>query len=128
MTTYHTDTMKSQFRHAIADKKHGENCLSFIIQANDFAWFDNATMKEQMKLWRKQIRGNIMKFDEVNNLNLTDNDGNDWFIIVAQPVDDKHLHMNPFGVMIFGVLIGGYVYAFKTKENRDAVFKYLMNS
>lgn len=120
--------MKSQFRHAIADKKHGENCLSFIIQANDFAWFDNATMKEQMKLWRKQIRGNIMKFDEVNNLNLTDNDGNDWFIIVAQPVDDKHLHMNPFGVMIFGVLIGGYVYAFKTKENRDAVFKYLMNS
>ena len=55
--------------------------------------------------------------------------GQTWYFLVVQPYKNGKMvecAMDPFGLMILGEMVDGYVYAFKLKHNRDAIYSYVM--
>jgi hypothetical protein len=89
-------------------------------------------MNKQMKMWRKAKKDKQLVIEECNNLELTDILGNKVYILVIQPYDDAeaelHYTICPMGLNCYSdaVLVSGYTYQFHKKENRDAVYAYVM--
>ena len=127
--------MEDQYKHAMRQRKHkvGETAITFKHAANDFGLVNQIEMTEQMKSWRLLRKSGKIKIEEYNNktqviedINTTLN-GKKWYILVVQPTDEnENIAVDPFGLMILGYMVSGYIYAFDKEVNRDAVYKYVM--
>ena len=106
---------------------------------NDICWFYHHTehgigvmnikeLQEQMSYWRKLALEGKAKIMDYNNK--TKNVFNKkWHILVVQAYDDGEQvphNPDPAGCMLMGYMVSGFIYAFKTKKNRDDVANYVM--
>jgi hypothetical protein len=84
-------------------------------------------MNEQMKIWRQQAKNGLLVINDGNDYKLRDDDEKRWYIFVVQNRDDAiSCGLDPFGVHILSMMVDGYVYAFKSKTNRDNIRNYVM--
>jgi len=83
-----------------------------------------------MKLWRKIAKTGKLFINDKNNMKVTASDGKVWHILVVQPYKDGDVHpdanVDPCGMMVLGVMVSGYVYAYKSKKIRDKVYTWVM--
>ena len=111
-------------------KKRGELFFCFHREANDFMWGNKEEATEQMKMWRKQKKqGKIHISPDNNETKLIH--GTTWYILVVQEGSSPET-IEPVGIDRIGLgfdniyLVDGYIYCFKQKENRDAIYEYVM--
>jgi len=124
------ELLMNAYSSATHDRQKNEVCLSFIYSKYSFSWFDIETMREQMKMWRKYAKQGVIQILPYNNKEVKDDVGNTWYILTVQNYkNDKLDESNPmcvFNLYVFGIMVSGYSYAFRKKENRDMVFSYVM--
>jgi hypothetical protein len=95
------------------------SCIHDILQ---LSVFNDAEMKQQMTLWKDLAkRGKIDLLDE-NNITETI-DGKEYHFLTITPTTEDTI-TDPIGLAI-GFIVNGYMYGFRHKDNRDAVFKYV---
>jgi len=140
MSLINREQLEAQYAHAMAQRKHkcNETAITFIHHAMDFALLNRDEMTGEMKRWRKLAKQGNLKINKYNNETFTISDmkktelnGKVWYCLVIQRYDEngegQEGNIDPFGLMILGFMITGFMYAFDKAENRDAVYKYVMN-
>lgn len=126
---------KTDFEKAYAEFKQVEqprdivmfyhkNLWSLSNGKNGFSTADNDEFKPQMKIWKKLIKKGLIECIEGNNVSKTADDGREWHLLTIQEAGGN-CDIDGMGMFIFGYMVGGCVYAFQKKQNRDAVFKYI---
>jgi hypothetical protein len=107
--------------------KSNDLAVTFIKDRKDFMLLNKEEMNEQMKIWRQQAKNGLIVINDCNDFKLRDEDEKKWYVFVVQNRDEtKSCGIDPFGIYILGILVDGYVYAFKSKTNRDNIRNYVM--
>lgn len=118
------EQIQSQYQHALQVRQHkcGETALSYNHRLMDFGLMNIDETREQMKSWRKWVKEGKIEILEHNNKNKEIN-GKKWYCLVVNPIPNT-ANFDPFGLMVLGELVNGYLYAFDKEHNRDAAYKY----
>lgn len=93
-------------------------------QRRELTWLDTEHVKEQFKAFKKMKKNGIVKCMEYNNVEHEFN-GQTWYSLVVQDVNDEGNPMDIGAFAIFRYMVSGFAYHFVKKENRDAMFAYL---
>ena len=98
--------------------------MELFKETGFFSCMNNTEMKTQMRMWRKlaKIGGLTIRF--INSKSKTLDDGKTWHWLVIQPTG--YTGIDPLGAMVLGEMVNGFIYCFKSKENRDKVQEYVM--
>ena len=122
-----SEVVREQWDYALEDKQK-DIAISWNVQQHSFMWLSVKDVKQQMKMWRKMAKKGELKICGYNNRDV-EYDGKTWYILVAQPYKDGDLencNIDPMSMCIFSFMVSGYCYAFRTKENRDMTYNYVM--
>ena len=120
--------IETQFQLSIQDQRQGEMCLTFYKEINRFMWYDKPTLTKNMKTWRKSAKNGSIKICKYNNKTL-EYMGKTYYTFVIQSYKNNIQQRNemcPLMFSGFNIMVSGYGYCFKTKENRDAIYNYVM--
>lgn len=85
-------------------------------------------MDVQKKIWKKLAKDGKITIRFGNSKTKTTEDGLTWHFLVVQPTNEDDCQMDPFGLLIMGEMVSGFVYAFKNKKHRDQVQQYVMKN
>lgn len=91
-----------------------------------FSAMNNTEMKVQMRQWRKLVKRGLLTIRFVNSKERTLEDGITWYWFVVQPTNPYECDMDSLGAMLLGEWVDGFIYCFKSKENRDRVQEWVM--
>jgi hypothetical protein len=118
------EEVQRKYQHALSVRKHkcGETALTFNHHQKDFGLLNMDETKEQMKLWRTWIKEGKIEIIAHNN-KTKDINGKKWYCLVVNP-KPNNANFDPFGVMVLGELVNGFIYAFDKEVNRNAAFNY----
>jgi len=129
MPCYNKEMIECMYNQSLTQHRQGDLALSFISHQSQFGWFDKKTITAQSKIWRKLALTGQSKINSFNNKEVVV-DGYTWYFLVVQPYKPNGkfapCNFDPFGLMVLGEMVCGYIYAFKTKQNRDAIYSYVM--
>jgi hypothetical protein len=129
--------LKSKYSETINDylsvlDTSGELCevaegMKHTYESFEFMWGNNVELTEQIKIWRKQRKQGVIEIHAYNN-HTKQIDGTDWHILVVQQTGDD---LGPIDTLGFGFdngafVVSGFIYCFKSIQNRDATYKYVM--
>ena len=120
--------IETQFQLSLQDQRQGEMCLTFYKAMNAFMWYDKLTLTENMKTWRKSAKNGSIKICKYNNQTY-EYMGKTYYTFVIQSYKNNNQQRNEMCPMMlygFNTMVDGYGYCFKTKENRDDIYKYVM--
>ena len=107
----------------MGEKQKGKAfCWNF--QRKELTWLDTEHVKEQFKSFKKMKKNGIVICMEYNNVEHEFN-GQTWYSLVVQDVNDEGNPMDIGAFAIFRYMVSGFAYHFVKKENRDAMFAYL---
>ena len=126
---YHQEEQKNILEDLIKDrqKSRGETFCYYHRVADKIYWGTNDEMREQMREWKKQrIDGDITLYEE--NKNEFKIGKRTYYTFVITPLEvgkAEAIGLDPLGIGM-SYLVDGYIYWFVKKENRDAVFNYVM--
>jgi hypothetical protein len=129
MSVLKRESVEKQYAYAISDRRPNEICITYIHRLHGFSWFNKTIMNKQMKLWRKDAKENKIKMGLYNNKTTKDEQNNTWYILVVQEYCDGEMeecNFDPMGLFIMGEMVSGFMYAFQSESNRDAVYNYVM--
>ena len=140
--------MLSVVKNVISNKRKGDMCWGLNPQVQDITHLTKYEITENMKLWKKLRKQGVITMPENQNIcieidgnkfhilaiRLRHADEEDHFVPVADPTiltwDRETL---PKTDLWKGVLTDymreyseGYIYYFKSQNNRDMVYKYVM--
>ena len=88
--------------------------------------FNYPELKEQVEMWIKDPQ---TKCYDYNNRKVETPDGKEWWVLVLQiclpngELDEPKNPMGSMSLMLFGVMVAGYTYAFENETLRDWVFE-----
>jgi hypothetical protein len=122
-------SVREDWEYALKDKQK-DIAIAWNHSDTGFIWCSVTNMQKQMKAWRKLAKEDKLKICAYNNKDI-DVDGKMWYILIVQPYKDGNIaesNIDPMGVSIFNIMVSGYCCAFKTKENRDMTYKYVMKN
>ena len=112
----------------LQEKTKDDICWFYHHLAHGFSIMNIEELQEQMRSWRKLALEGKLKIMDYNNK--TKNVFNkEWHILVVQPYKDGEevpQNPDPVGCMLMGYVVSGFIYSFKTKQNRDDVANYVM--
>ena len=108
-------------------KTRGETFFYLNRRANDVMWGNNDELLGEMKSWRKLRKNGVVKIMDYNNRTVKIQ-GKEWHVLVLQSTHDDDDDIDPTG---WGhddglFLVTGFIYYFKSIQNRDATYKYVM--
>ena len=95
------------------------SCIHDILQ---LSVFNDAEMKDQMLLWKDLAQRHKITVLDGNNFTKAI-DGKEYHFLTITPTTEDTM-IDPIGIAV-GFIVNGYIYGFRRKENRDAVFKYV---
>jgi hypothetical protein len=135
MTTEMTTYNKEEVEEMYSDIKFEENDLgmSWIHKGEFITPFNETELILQLSNWVNVQSTGRFTFScrEENNIEVKTEDGKTWYILVVQQLYPNgkmiEIPLCIMSYMLFGVLINGYVSAFKSKFWRDITFKYIKN-
>ena len=118
----------TQFQLSIQDQRQGEMCLTFYKAINCFMWYDKHTLTENMKTWRKSAKNGSIKICKYNNKTV-EYMGKIYYTFVIQSYKNNICQQDgwcPLMLCGFNTMVSGYGYCFRTQENRDTIYNYVM--
>jgi len=136
-------TLEKMWQSAIKEK-NGDLAISFYSPRGCLMWLDKDTLHAQMLEWRKLAKGKSDKgadtrvaICDYNNNEYTDPQGKVWHTLIVQPYHSsliagkdygemRECQFDPVALLLFGTMVSGYMYAFKSKANRDSIAEYVM--
>jgi hypothetical protein len=120
--------MRDLLRITVRDrrKSEGETVFFWHRKQKNTAWLDNQGMREQAKIWKKEIKGGERLQLLEHNCQTKLINGEEWHILVLGHQDDDW-GIDPTGMGIDDgcFVVTGLIYWFKHRESRDTIFKYL---
>jgi hypothetical protein len=129
MPYYQAEIVKQQFKTSYPTWGRNEIMMSYVVARKCFAFYNKTNSLDQMKSWRKYAKDGKIKIAEYNNKTKIIN-GVEHYTLVVQEYDNGDFSdansLDPMGMFILGEMVSGYVYLFKSKENRDKTFEYVM--
>jgi hypothetical protein len=130
MTTYHREQIENAFNNAFNDWRPDEVMMTFYCARKRFNLYNKEVTQANMKIWRKLAKDGKIKIMEYNNKTKLIN-GVEHYIFVVQPYENEKMtdcNFDPMGLMVLGEMVSGFVYLFKKKENRNAIYNYVMKN
>jgi len=125
MTTFHMSDMRKHTETALADRRGGQEvCLYWHHAKHDTAWCNKEDIRGEAKRFFHLRKKGLITMREDNNGSL-ELEGKTFHYFVVQHADEECDTIDPFA-MANGLMVSGYVYFFTRKENRDALYKYIM--
>jgi hypothetical protein len=119
-----TEGMRDYITHAIRDRQRGEIAWMWHQKQNEVAFGTKEDMRGQTKEWKRHIKmGKILPVLEDNNKSPIVG-GKQYYTFCVCPVEWE-IDPSGFSWEKETFLINGIIVYFKSKENRDALFKYL---
>lgn len=109
--------------------REGDCCFSHNQHYRQLMVLNNSNINNQIKLWKEAEREKNCKIRclEGNNKKFTTDDGRDWYVLVVQqfsPIGEMvEMGQCPMALLLFGLMVSGYVYAFAEEETRNEMFK-----
>jgi hypothetical protein len=126
MTIVHGDGLHKMWKAASKDRQKSEIALSMHAATNQLMWCSKQQMGEQSVLWRDLKREGKVEILEGNCVAREDKLGRTWNLLVVQPTNLEHAPIDKVALMEFGFAVSGYVYFFKSVENRDEIRRFVM--
>ena len=140
-----SDFVREEWKFSTRERQKHEVALSWIHHRRELHWYSKEVISQEFAKFREQVRGGRLFCSESHLKDQHDKDGRFWhFLVVQTPqhlatidpcplplaVQEKYDAVVPFGtdpiaLMEFGVSVRGFVYFFKSKKNRDALYKFL---
>ena len=112
---------------AVKNKQKSDIAFAYMRSIDNICYMNKEELRPQMITWKKQRKEGILTIDERNN-KTREIAGKTFHILVLQQV--KNGEIDSIGVDMmglgFGFAVDGLVYVFKSIENRDATYKYVM--
>ena len=108
-------------------QRDGAKVMTYNQAVKEWNWCDESDYVQQMKLFKKHIKNGIMKVKDYNN-NEHDLNGVKWYSMCLQQYDYNGEfcgNMDIGSMEIFSYMITGFVYYYKNKTDRDAMFSHL---
>ncbi len=126
--TYSKDKTNNAYTKWLASTTPSDTCMfahrKSFEEGKGLSAFNNAELKDQMKIWRKQAKDGVITIRNCNSKTKTTDDGREWFIFVVQA--KEALGLDPLGMFVLSEMVDGFIYAFTSKANRDSIQKYIM--
>lgn len=113
---------------AVKNKQKTDIAFAYMKAVDNICYMNKEEMRPQMITWKKQRKEGILTINERNN-QTKEIAGKIFHILVLQQlksngeIDSIGVDMMGLG---FGFMVDGLVYVFKSIENRDATYKYVM--
>jgi hypothetical protein len=129
MDSFTRPKMMKQYNHMLGMKTSSDLGVYFHHQQKQFTLLNKAELNQQMKQWRQLAKDEKLIIRSQNNKSFTDENGKEWHILVIQPFDEdkmKNFMSDPFGMLVLGFMVTGYIYAFDNINNRDMIYNYVM--
>ena len=123
--------MQKELKYAVKNKEKTDLAFAFIRRVKAISYFNSEELKEQMVMWRKQRKEGKLVIEEYNNITKVIG-GKVFHIFVVQPINENRelvdVGIDPMGLAFDegSFMVTGFIYAFKTVENRDSIYKYVM--
>ena len=125
------DCEKELFDH-VADRRKSatrkETYFTYHKKLRTGSWGTNEDLRIEMKNWKQQKKNGCLEMNE-GNKNLFEINGKIYYTLTITQLDEDGEH-EKIGIDRFGFGMGhvvdGIMYWFASKENRDAVVKYVM--
>ena len=117
-----------KFQLSLQDQRKGEVCLTFYHRLKEFCWYDKSLMTTNMKMWRKLAKKGNAKICKYNNRSF-EYKGVIYYTFVLQSYKNEVQqpeNVCPLMLSAFNTLVTGYGYCFRTQENRDSIYDYVM--
>ena len=113
---------KDQFIEVIKASSPSDIAFAFLHKINRFSLYNNSDMQLVMQDWKESAKQGKITVLECNNKTREIN-GKDFYIltITLQPNTEM---VDPIGLAL-NFMVNGWVYVFRRKSNRDAVFNYV---
>ena len=113
----------------ITSWREGDCCFSHNQHYRQLMVLNNSDINNQIKLWKESEREKNCQIRclEDNNHKFTTNDGRDWYVLVVQQFSPRgemaEMGQCPMALLLFGLMVSGYVYAFAEEETRNEMFE-----
>jgi len=133
---------RREWQQMTRDRRKHEVALCWMHHISELHWFSKDNISHEFSRFREDIRSGQLHCAEANLKERQDQNGRWWHFLVVQ--DKSHLipmepiafalqayggatplGTDPIALFEFNFLVCGFVYFFKKKENRDALFKFL---
>ena len=120
------DEMKYAWDGCLANMKPSDTvifcCVRDYERYNMLSVMNNAEISTQAKIWRKQIRAGDVECHDYNNRETTI-DSKTYYSLVIQSKNYEGFDL--LGLFMGGIMVSGFIYYFKSKQNRDTIFKFI---
>ena len=118
----------------VIDNRDPTDIVFFWHHVNkDYCCGNKDEWKGEMKRFRKQRKEGTLTILEANNKtkvlgNKYLNSKTFYFMVIQDPDENKNPQCDPMGLAVKdgAFIVSGWIYAFKSKTNRDASYKYIM--
>jgi len=121
MTFFTKDDIKSKW---VDNKDPHDICIFYHDSIDAFMCFNKDEIKLQMCLWKKLlISGDIYVFDQ--NCKTKTINGVQYYLLVIQGNNIQEIAKSGLVFDNESFIVSGLIYMFKSKQNRDDVFKWL---
>lgn len=128
MSSIHSDAIRMSFKSSYPTWNKNEVMMSYFASGNCFNFQNKTQTQKQIKLWRRLAMEGKIKIANYNNKTKIIN-GVEHYILVVQPYKDgqfTYTCFDPMGLFILGEMVNGFIYLFKSKENRNKIVEYVM--
>ena len=117
------EAFTENFDYSLKQQLKGDVAISFHYGLKEFCWYDNNTMKEQMRQWRKLAKNGKLIMRRCNNKNFEFN-GKEYYLLEVQGSGGDPPCL--IGLFIAEMIVSGFGYVFLDETNRDKVYEYVM--
>jgi len=119
--------IRAMFADCAKDRQKSEIACTYYVAGRTLMWCNKEGMGEQAQLWRDLKRKGKLEILPGNNVAKKDQRGREWNLLVVQTTDPNEAPpADVVALLEFGFMVSGYVYFFKSVENRDSIYRYVM--
>jgi hypothetical protein len=109
----------------LGKRQDGDKMLTYHRQFRDLVYFNDAVCTTQNVELKRMFREGKIVLRECNNLKASLNDTKKVYCYVVQSANpEDEVGMVPLALSL-GVMVDGYAYWFFSKNNRDAMYKFI---
>jgi hypothetical protein len=114
-------------------EKRKDLCMTYNKLGKNFDFLNQEEIHLQFRDFRREKKNGTIRINPNNNLTHEDPNGKKWhFLVIQEAKDGKIDEDSGFNMdicrlgMAFNFYVSGAVYAFRNKDNRDAMYHYVM--
>jgi hypothetical protein len=115
------EQIKTLYDYAWKCMETSDIAISWQREHNAFQCLRQQDITKQWSKWSKHIQKGEIDALAINNVTKT-YEGKTYYLMVVQPNINDPL-IDPFGIVLLGFAVSGYIYAFFKEDQRDKFYK-----